>query len=256
MASGKRSLVEKIGLEYLSDVTLAAYNVPRYGFLGKTNEELIKFFQSKYTVNQLYRILQSRLESKSASITAELLREKNGKELARKFIRRLPESAYPRLEFRLGHRICDLAFIDKEGDINAIEIKSNGDKIQVAKEQTRDYTQWADKVWLMVEDKRLEEAKNLGLDKGIGLISYKENNKSQPFEVVTEPSRVNHSLEEYLELLTFKALKIVAKIIGVKQAGTREDLRKNILNALNKCPNTLMQDSIDLVVKREILLPR
>lgn len=216
----KREIIRKISPDYLKKVTLAMHNSPKYIFLSKTKEELIKYYESKYTIKQLNDIRQYFVLNKSPLEVASKLRDNNGKELARMFVNILKMNNY-KLEFKVDNKFCDLVFLDTDMNINAVEIKANGDKIINAKEQTRNYSKWANKVWLLIEKKKIKELLNISLDENIGIIIFSDGK----FKVKKSAIKIDHTSQDYINLLTLDRLKFLAYKFGLKKNGTKDELR-------------------------------
>jgi len=241
----KEELVKRLDPNYLEEVTLALYNSPRYDFLSKSERERVEYYASRYR-EQLVDISQSFVIGKKPSEVASKLKESSGKELARLFIRSLPKGRCdPKMEFRVGDRLCDLVYLDSEGDINAVEVKANGDKLSPAVGQTADYSLWANKVWLLIDEKKISELERVELPEYVGVLVYRTNT----FEVMKAPKRIHHDITEYLPLLTVTALKNLAELFGIKKAGTKEEMKDRILAGM-KQPHLGVVYSTDDSIRR------
>jgi len=226
----KVEIIKKIDFDYFSKVTLAQNNCPRYEFLSKSNKEMIDYYSNKYNRKQVVEIWKSFVIGESPSDVASRLKEKSGKDLATVFAMNLPEKYRPEKEFRVGNRFCDLVFLDNEGLINAIEVKANGDIIASAIEQTRDYSVWANKVWLLIEEKKLKKAKRINLPQYVGIIVF----QNKKFHVDRDAEIIEHDSVDYLNIMSVSGLKFLAKLFRVKMTGTKKEIKDRLLKEMKR----------------------
>lgn len=223
MAS-KALLLQKMDTGYLRDFLVSYNNTPRYECLSKSDAELIKHAGQKFSEAELNKIFSYYLLNKPAAEIADNLRQKSGKEITRLFISNLKPGEKIRTEFLANGRLCDIVLLDTEKSLVAVEVKANGDKIKSAISQCEDYKQWAEFVYLLIEEKKLSELEKIKLPNKVGLIVFDGKN----FIKQIEAQKINQPVEKFITLLSTRSLPQILGELRLKKSGTKAELQKRL----------------------------
>ena len=137
---------------------------------------------------------------------AEDLRERNGIELSKIFIQKMEDVISYKREINVGNRIADLAFLKANGNLIAIEIKANGDNLQKARDQLKDYFKWSNEVYLIVDErKKYNHIVNSKLKNDFGVIIYNQANNR--FKTVKKSENKNREFKHIKPFLNKRELK-------------------------------------------------
>jgi hypothetical protein len=243
----KERLLSEIDDNYIRQVLLATNNIPRYEIFSKSNQSLIKFASKKFTKEQIDIIRRSFVYNKSANNVGSMFREKNGRELGDIFIEFIRPVAF-RKEFRAYNRVCDIAYLNSEGSLIAVEIKANGDKIKNAIDQCNSYSRWANFVYLLIEEKKIKELSRVKLPNHTGIFVFDGIN----FKKIKEAKRLEHEFENYLVLLNASSLRRLASKFHLTAKGKKILIRELIEHKI-KSINNIFIKNIDKEIKMAML---
>lgn len=228
--SEKELLLQKIDTAYLRDFSVGFNNTPRYECLQKDDSELIKYFSQKFSAEQLNEILSSYLLDKPASDIANKLRERNGKEITQQFVLQLKPGEKAKKEFVADGRLCDLLLLNAAGELVAIEVKANGDKVQPAVSQCEDYKKWAEKVYLLIEERKLPELKKITLPGDVGLIIFDGTN----FSAKVQARKIAQPIENFVMLMPTRTIEKLLGELRLKKSGKKPELQSRLIAYANE----------------------
>lgn len=222
----KHQILQNVNSDYLREVYLYVNNT-RISYPSGNREELLNFLCRRFTKKELEEINRGFVLNLDSVEVADEIRERNGKELCEIYIESIGNSHKVFREVQIQDMICDLMLVDKTNwEITAIEIKANGDELKRAVVQCRDYAQWADYVYLLIEEKRRHEVECLPFKKnGIGLITYENGFKT------CWKARKNEIYREYLiRSLSTDRLRDLLSRHGLSKTGLKRDLIERVKN--------------------------
>lgn len=215
----KAELLSLVDYEFLDSFVLSYNNKPRYHSFG-SKESLVAFCSKKFNEGQVAEIFDSFKLGMSPILAANGMKELSGRELGAMFIEKFKPKDYM-FEVSLGSNICDLVLLDRKRNLVAIEIKANGDDLSRAPEQCRAYTKWADYVYIMVDEKKVQAAKSM-LPRWVGLISFIGARNRLYMNAPQERARPDISF--ILENISKEKLEALARMYKVKVSGNKADL--------------------------------
>lgn len=216
----KREILQDVNSDYLREIYLYANNT-RISYPSGDREELLHSICRRFTKEELEKINQGFVLNLDPVEVADEIRGCNGKELCEIYIKSIARSYKVFKEVQVRDRICDLVLMDKvSGKLIAIEIKANGDELKRGINQCRDYGQWADYVYLLIEEKRMHEVERLPFKKnGIGLITYENG-----FETCWKARKNEISKDYLIRSLSTDRLRDLLSRRGLSKAGLKDDL--------------------------------
>jgi len=234
MENKKAEILEKVDKDYLQSIAISICNVPRYFYLYEDKNEIIKTLSNKLTKEQIMKIYRFFVMDYPPEETAGILKEPNGKDILFRLIENnkpFKTTDYFISEALIQGKRCDLVHINNQfKNLDAVEIKANGDKLDNAVEQCTFYCKWADKAWLLTSEKHFKKKTIMKAVKrrGIGLMIYSNNN----IEIIWKP-KVNELTPYVLDYLPLNHIKNIAKRNKLSANMKKQDLVKQLSSILN-----------------------
>ena len=250
----KTELLRQVDLENLRKVAMLTNNVPKYNLLDKSKEDLIVYLSNKFNTKKLHLIMRELMVGKEVQKIAERLRERNGIELSKIFIQKMEGVVSYKREINVGNRIADLAFLKRNGNLIAIEIKANGDNVKKAISQCRDYEEWADFVYLLIESKKMQELEKIkaNFDKTGFIVFFEDSGK---FKIIKEAGANYPSIDELTKRMPVRSLRELAKKYKIKSSQRKLFIIKDLKKLLSQ--KNLEDDSsknIEFEIKKAFLI--
>lgn len=233
----KSELLGLVDSDFLETLATSFNNKPRYHQFD-SKESLVEFCSKKFSETQVIKIFDSFRSGTSPVEVANAMKELSGHSLGLKFIEKVKPDHYM-FELNMGGSICDLVFLDHDMNLVAVEIKANGDDVRRAPRQCDEYKKWADFVYLLIDEKKHENAKSI-LPSWTGLIIY----SGKKFLVSHPKTRVSPDSAFILENISRKKLECLSRIYKIKMSGSKNDLisrlkpmlgNKKFVNDLKVC---------------------
>lgn len=246
----KEDVLKRIDTGYLRDLLLNSNNSPRYNCLLESDQEILAHAKEKFNSKTTQLIFRGYMAQRSSKNLAQELREKNGKEIAAVFKNSLPSKFTVKTEVKANNRICDLVYLDMDGNIHALEIKANGDKISNAASQCSDYSKWADFVHLVIAEKKLSELKKVNLDSMVGILVYYPD---RGFITLKKAQKLEQHPSRILDLMVLRLLKRLAVLWKVSSGGKKREIRDHLKKFIGQHHTTLSGEYLSTTCKKFFL---
>ena len=244
----KEKLLSEVDSGYIREVLLAVNNTPRYEVFSKSDSSLIEFASRKFTIDQVNVIRRNFVWNRPATGVGSMFRDKNGKELGDIFIDYVKPTKFAK-EFRANGRLCDIAYLNKDGLLVAVEIKANGDKVANAVSQCEDYSAWANMVYLLIEKKKLADLSKIEMPRNVGIVVF----DGKKFVEVRKAKQVDHGVDSYIDLLNASSVRKLSSELHLSTRGTKSQLKERVNNAL-KPSNGVLAKNAEKAVKNALFL--
>lgn len=201
-------MYQKEDRDFFERLILLTNNVSRYAFMGMSDDEFDNYLKRKFRKNILIDIREQMIIGVTPEEISHNIKDLDGFGIAKEYAKLKERGDFIfSFEKKIGKRFCDLVAYNKSKDsLIAFEVKSNGDNIDKAKYQIIDYFQWADEVYLIVDDrKKYDKLISEKMRNKFGIIIY--NQKTNKFQLMRKSEKVRHNFDEVKKLIGKTKLK-------------------------------------------------
>ncbi len=185
-------------------------------------QTLVNLLDKKISPEKADLLFKMYLSCLDAKEIAEAIRPKGMEEIVIAVKRYFKTSSDCLYEVTVGSRRCDIVlFVD--GQIIAVEVKSAQDQLKSAISQLRDYSTWANKVYLAYDSRHRNSIAKLGIKElNVGLLEF-NNDKIQ---LIKESQYREHELSKLFALMTYDYLINTAKKHSIDVKGKKRNIAK------------------------------
>ena len=142
-------------------------------------------------------------------------------------------------EFKVGNSIADFVLLNGEAQI--FEIKTDLDGLEKLNKQVLDYTQFADKVYVVSSEKHVNKLIELYFDSTIGIIELNERNVLREVKPAKNNSKNFNHVTIFKTLRTQEYLRIVNQFFGYVPQVPNTKIFRSCLSMIEKLDVNLFQ---------------
>ena len=194
--------------DFFERVVMLVNNIQKYNFVGMSDTDFLKYLKRKFSKKLILKIYSSMIIGESPEEVAHKLKDHNGFDIVKEYMKLLKNKGFiVRSERKMGKRYCDLMAYNKNRDkLITFEIKANGDNLQKARDQLKDYFKWSNEVYLIVDErKKYNHIVNSKLKNDFGVIIYNQANNR--FKTVKKSEYKNREFKHIKPFLNKRELK-------------------------------------------------